>query len=292
MSKGRISSHERSSREPLVGEAVRFLGVSLGGGKSDKACVAVIEYYPQHSKVFLSRIFEKIKNDENISADLKIHEIVEHYKGKVESIAYDVPWDVPQCLRCELKCPGYENCKESHIEWMWNYSRARNKKKKPRKIFTPYTQRCVEMYLASELEEVFNLNHALGSNQAPLLARAAFIHRRLHLPSIEVYPRLSIWRIGRSLNMMKSHLRFHRHALGGSESRRAILKELSAHQLAFVYEQDFRLMVENNHAFEAFICAFTAFLKYRKQTEPRPTGFPKAENWIEFPVKAINWKGL
>jgi hypothetical protein len=42
-------------------EVVRFIGVSLAGGKSDKACVAVLEYYREKNKIFLSRLFDKIK---------------------------------------------------------------------------------------------------------------------------------------------------------------------------------------------------------------------------------------
>jgi hypothetical protein len=43
-------------------------------------------------------------------------------------------------------------------------------------------------------------------------------------------------------------------------------------------------MIENNHAFEAFIAAYTGFLSHQKKTEKRPVDFPKAESWIEFPT--------
>lgn len=312
MSKSRIPSHERSTRISTVkttaktiakttskkasnaaGDVHRFVGVSLGGGKSDKACVAVVEYYPKHHKVFLSRIFEKIKSDENISADLKVHEIIEQYQGNIESVAFDVPLNLPECVTCKLRCPGYENCKQDHIAWMWDYFRERNKKKKPRKIFTPYTQRAIEMYLSTELEEPFILQHALGANTAPLLARAHFISRRISgVRMIEVFPKLTLWRIGKALHVMKSHLRFHKHAVSGDDSRRSILHTLSQHNIAFVYEQDVKLMIANNHAFEAFLCALTGFLKFRGLTEARPEGFPENEAWIEFPQEEINWKSI
>lgn len=275
-----------------AGEVHRFVGVSLGGGKTDKACVAVIEYYPKHKKVFLSRLVEKIKSDEVHSADYKIHEVIGQYHNAVDLLAFDVPFRLPHCLNCEKSCPGIEACKEPHVKWMWEYTRKLHKKKKPRKLFTPYTQRCVEMYLSSELEEPFILQHALGANCAPLLARAMFIQRRLSTPCIEVFPKLSVWRMGRSLGVMKSHLLFHKHAVGGDESRRAILNALSAHNVAFVYDQDVKLMIENNHAFESFICALTAFLHFKGLTEPRPAGFPESEDWIDFPLPAIKWNSF
>lgn len=276
-----VSSH--------AGEVHRFIGISLGGGKSDKACVAVLEYYPKHKKVFLSRLVEKIKSDEVHSADFKIHEIIEQYHDQVETIAFDVPFRPPFCLTCVRTCPGIEGCPEPHVQWMWDYTRKLHKKKKPRKLFTPYTQRCVELYVSSELEEPFNMQHAMGANVAPLLARAMFIKRRIPFPCIEVFPKLSVWRVGRSLNVMKSHLRFHKHSIGGDESRREILQALSTHNVAFVYDQDVKLMIENSHAFEAFICALTAFLKFKGVTEPRPEGFPPNEDWVEFPKTAIKW---
>ncbi len=301
MSKGRLSSHGRKTRGSSLksatklttgsaaGDVHRFIGVSLGGGKADKACVAVVEYYPKHHKVFLSRIFEKIKSDDNISADLKIHEIIEQFKGDVETVAFDVPISLPNCMICRLKCPGFENCNLPHINWMWNYFREAGKKKKAKRLFTPYTQRAIEMYLSTEIEEPFILQHALGANTAPLLARALFVAKRLTVPVMEVFPKLSIWRIGKSLNVMKSHLRFHKHAVGGDQSRTSILQALSTHNVAFVYDQDVKLMIANNHAFEAFICALTAFLKFKGHTEPKPKNFPDTETWIDFPMDHIKW---
>jgi hypothetical protein len=265
------------------GKSHRFVGISLSGGKSDKACVAVLEYFPEHKKVFLSRLYEKIKSEEYISADLKIHEMVLQYHDHIESVAFDVPLTLPKCITCKLKCPGYEVCSEKEMEWLREFYNKVNKKKKPKKMFTPYTQRCAEAYITHSLEEPFDAQHALGSNLAPLTTRAHFIARRLEVPTIEVFPKLTVWRLGRELKVAKSHLRFHKHAVSGDESRRLFLAELAAHKGVFFYEQDFKIMVENNHAFEAFICAYTGFLKYQGQTESRPSGFPSKEAWVEFP---------
>lgn len=271
---------------------IRYLGLSLSGGKADKACLSVLDYYPEQKRIFLSKIFEKIKNEENISADLKIHEIIEQYQPEVELLGVDVPWELPLCLTCQLNCPGYENCTEPHIKWMWNHLQTTQKKKKPKRTFTPYTQRSAEMYLATALEEPFILPHMLGSNSAPLVARAKFILRRFQQAKIEVNPKLSVWRIGRSLGIRPSQLKFHRHSIGGDDSRRLILNTLAEHNIAFLYEQDRKLMIENNHAFESFICAMTAFLKSKDLTENRPENFPTHETWIEFPQAKIPWSRI
>lgn len=76
-------------------KVVKYLGLSLGGGKQDKACLSVMEYYPEQKRIFLSKIVEKIKNEENISADLKIHELLQQDKGEVDFLAVDVPARFP-----------------------------------------------------------------------------------------------------------------------------------------------------------------------------------------------------
>ncbi len=284
----------KSISKPIqkTNDVVRFLGISLAGGKSDKACVALIEYYPQNKKIFLSRLFEKLKSEEKISVDLKIHDLIDQNKETLEYVAFDIPWSLPSCLSCVKKCPGYENCNEEHIQWMWNHHDEKMKKKKPKKIFTPYTQRCVEMHFATELEEQFTMHHAMGSNSAPLLARAQFITKRIDasVKCIEVNPGLTLWRIGRMMDMMKSHLRHHRAAFGGDEARKQFLHHLNEKNLTFIYHQDMKQMIENSHAFEAFLCALTGFLKYKNLTEDRPKNFPANESWIDFPKTNIRIK--
>jgi hypothetical protein len=267
----------------------RFAGVSLGGGKTDKTAVAILEFYPDKKRVFLRSLREKISTSGEVSADEALVRILSEEEKNLTSIAFDVPLQVPKCFRCELKCPGVEKCSEPEVKWMRDMHKKRAKQKRPNKMFTPYTERPAEIYISHELEEPFHPSHALGSNAAPLTARARFLSRRLRSPMIEVYPKLSLWRIGTDLDIPKSYLRFHRHAVDSDEARLFILRTLIDKEIAFIYQQDLREMVENNVAFEAFICALTAFLRYRGQTEKCPASFPKGEAWIEFPNKEIQW---
>ena len=267
----------------------RFIGISLGGGKTDKTCLSVLEYYPTQKKIFLSRLFDKIRTEGEISADLMVHRLITQYPGKIESVAFDVPLRLPKCIRCKLKCPGYEACDQPEIQWMWKHYRATKSKKSPAKLFTPYTERCVEQYLQSQLEEPFQAQHALGSNLAPLTTRALFISRRLKLPLLEVYPKLSLWRIGSSLSMPQSHLRFHRHWESGQESRAFVIQKLMEKDIAFIYDQDVKILMESPQAFDSFMCALTGLLSFQGQCEERPKGFPRSEAWIEIPQQSLKW---
>ena len=284
-------SHHFLLNKPHIKTALkvhRFLGVSLSGGKADKTSLAVLEYYPEHKKIFLSHLNEKIKSDGDCSADLQLYKLITSFE-KVKFLAVDAPLKLPKCMRCRLKCPGYEVCDEPEVQWMWKAYKKAYEKRKPKKIFTPYTERCCESYIATQLEEPFHPPHALGANMAPLAARAHFLGRRLKVPKIEVYPKLSLWRIGRALKIQKSYLRFHRHAFDGQEARQSIVERLIEKDIAFIYRQDQRSLVDNHHSFEAFLCALTGVLKFLKQVEERPKDFPKGEAWVEIPKTEIHW---
>jgi hypothetical protein len=267
----------------------RFLGVSLFGGKNDRTTLAVLEYYPEHNKLFLNQLFEKIRTEDEVSADMTLVDQIQSLGEDVELLAMDVPLDLPKCMRCKLKCPGFEKCREPEIQWMWKVHRHRKEDKRQLRLFTPYTQRSIEMYLATELEEPFHLHEALGANLAPLTARGHFLKRRLSLPVIEVFPQLSLWRLGRSLGIPKKYLQVQGRLLRQDETRQMFLQALIENRLVFIYQQDVQRLIENRDAFSAFLAALTAYLSTRGQCEPRPRGFPEAEGWIEFPVENPKW---
>ncbi len=269
---------------------LRFVGLALGGGKTDRTCLAVMDYYPDQKKAFLSHVIEKIQSKDEQSADQILFELLTQKLGNINTLVFNVPLTLPKCMRCRLTCPGYEKCKEPEISWLWKNYRKRNTKKRPGKLFTPYTERCAEFYVSTALEEEFHPPHALGANHAPLVARAHFIRRRLKgAKALEVYPRLSLWRIGRSLSVQKSYLRHHKNSVEGAEIRRAIVERLSEKNVAFLYQQDMNTMARNAQAFDAFMCAFTGILKHLKQCEAKPAGYPKSEGWIEIPKVSIDW---
>lgn len=262
----------------------------MAGGKTDKAAAALVEYYPEQNKIFLSQIVEKLKSEGDISSDLQLVEALENAAQPFDFVSFNAPLTLPKCVRCTLKCPGFEVCTEPEIQWMWNHHRENIVPNKPNsRLFTPYTERCAEMFLSTAVEEDMQIQHGLGANMAPLFARAQYLSRRIGGEKIEVNPRISLWRIGRSLNIQKSYLKFHRHSVGGEEARQAILMALVTHGIAFLYEHDVRLMIANGHAFDAFICALTAVLKTKGQCVARPNDFPFDEAWIEIPEQDIIW---
>lgn len=282
--KGAIKGVTKNAEKAVVKslEVERYLGLSIAGGKTDKTALCSLDYYPKQKKIFLSRLFNKIKSEGQVSADLKVCSLVaECTKPKV--LAMDAPLQLPKCLRCTLKCPGYETCTVEEVQWMWKHHEQREKEKRPNKLFTPYTERCVDLYLATQLDEKIQIQHAMGSNMAPLTARALFLKRRMKVPVIEANPKVSLWRFGQKLHVAKSHLRFHKHWETGVETREHILQKMMDKKWIFIYEQDRKELIENANAFDSLLMAMTSLLYEHNQCEARPAGFPLEESWVAVP---------
>lgn len=286
MSSSRVSSVERKNRgsDKSVAKFARYFGLSLSGGKSDKSCLAVLDQYKEPKRLFLSTLHEKIRSEEFLSADHKIFELIEQFKENAVSIVFDSPLSLPKCVRCDLKCPGYETCTEPEIKWMRQFVQALPKKR-TRKMFTPYTQRPVDIFLNEIEDENLEVQHSLGANLAPLTARSLYLKRRMLIPSFETFPKLAVWRLGLELKVNKSQLRSYRNSVGGEDARRLFLQALVEKTGLFLYQQDFKLICENQHAFESLVAAFVGTLIAAEKTEKSPKGFPSNESWVEFPIK-------
>lgn len=262
------------------------MGLSLGGGKTHRTHLAVVDYFVENHKVFLTHLYRDLGESNGKTSDTNLLEIMAENGDDLHTLAVDFPLTAPLCLTCRLKCPGVENCKEDHIRWMWNFYNKLDVKKRPNKIFTPYTERSVDQWLSHEAEIPIPNDHALGSNKAPLFVRGQFLKKRLgKLKMIEVQPRLTVWRIGRALKISKTPLLFYKNSVEGEDHREVFLDKLVDKEWLFIYSQDHKHMVRDGFVFEAVLAAFTAFLNYKKMCEPPPKGFSKNEQWLHFPTE-------
>lgn len=270
---------------------VRFAGVSLGGGKTFKTAVSVLEYYPKQRRLFVRSVYPEMGGKDGLSADEHLFALLTEEEKPLKYVGLDAPLQFPKCVRCSLKCPGYENCTEPEIQWLWQHHKTyRQGQKRPSKIFTPYTERCVDVYLSEEMGEMYHSHHALGANRAPLAARAHYLARRLPAQTLfEFHPRLTLGQLGAALGVQKSYLKFYRHSDGSFERRQYLLNQLVEKGWVFLYQQDLRLAVEDPHVFESILGGITGYLKYRGQTVRPPSDFPPGEVWVEHPQKELEW---
>jgi hypothetical protein len=266
-------------------KVIKFAGLTLGGGKGRKTCLSLLEYYVREKKLFLSQLHEGIEESVKISSDTQIVKLLEKQGDSLHTVGVDAPLILPKCLRCRLQCPGHEKCQEPEIRWMWKLHKIRDPKKRPNKVFTPYTERCVEQWICNEISPELVPDHAFGSNRAPLSARALYLKRRIKSRLVEVIPRLSVWQLGQEMGMRKNHLLLYKQMARGANIRQRFLDRWSEEGLSFIYHRDFKAMVKDTYAFDSFICAYTAYLNYKGLCEKRPKNFPKSEAWVSFPAR-------
>lgn len=263
---------------------LRFMGLALGGGKSNRTHLAIIDYFLDEKKVFLSHVYRDIGEARGMSGDSILVNLIEQNSENLQAIGVDAPLSAPKCILEKGPIASLEESNDKEILWMWEHHQKQDAKKRPNKIFTPYTERCVEQYISTSLEQPFPMDHALGSNRAPIWARAQFLKRRLNQKNfIETYPRLSVWRLGRSLKISKNPLLLYKNSVRGAQHRQVILEKLIDSEWVFIYSQDVKHMVKDVFVFEAMISGFTAFLNHKKLCESPPKGFPKGAAWIAYP---------
>ncbi|MBX9766765.1 MAG: DUF429 domain-containing protein, partial [Bdellovibrionales bacterium] len=122
----------------------RYVGISLSGGKNEKTGIAVLEHYREQKKLFLHSVTETtLLNGETgkRSLDSHLHEFLKNLSPGLRKVGWDVPLTLPVCFNCKLECPGFEDCGEPNIEWMWKAFERQKRKRAQARVFTPYTQR-------------------------------------------------------------------------------------------------------------------------------------------------------
>jgi predicted nuclease with RNAse H fold len=233
-----------------------FIGVDLGGGKGKNTAVAVLRAHEGGVRV------EKYDTgeghpwyDDRLVAFLRT-------LAPDAVVAVDAPLSLTACVRCrEPVCPGVEECVDPTVVWFRRHAHEQNGSvrgngKKP--LYTPYTQRATEVLLHT-LDGILP-RETLGQGMGPLTARAAHLVRalaadyRLHDNLIEVYPKATIWKLfgERTARTYKRH-----HAQAAVRLAR-ILTRLPG--LSFAPGQWQESGVQNDHLFDAVICAYTAYL--------------------------------
>ena len=233
-----------------------FIGVDLGGGKGKNTAVAVLR------AVESGVLVEKYDTgdghpwyDDRLIAFLRQH-------AADAVVAIDAPLSLTACVRCrEPVCPGMEACVDPTVVWFRAEALARNGSVKGngrKPLYTPYTQRATEVLLY-ESEGILP-RETLGQGMGPLTARAAHLVRalapdyRLNENLIEVYPKATIWKLFGE----KTARTYKRHHAQQSVRLSTILHQLPG--LSFGPGQWRESGVQNDHLFDAVICAYTGYL--------------------------------
>lgn len=252
-------------------KSLGFIGVSLAGGKTEKTATAYLEYYPEQDRLFLSELQSKVLFDEGIGGDDKLIQWLND-KRTSQSLVFDVPISLPPCLQCTCaNDQGPMFCMREDVQWM--HEKIKDREQRPFKPITPYTQRAIDLFLSDFESKKFEVGHALGSNLAPLTARALFIKKRSVLPVFETSPKVSSYQLGLNFGVAKSYLQTLYSSTEGEESRRIFLQAWIERSGIFIYKQDLRHLTENLYAFNSFLSAYMGFLVYKNLNFELPSLF-------------------
>lgn len=261
-----------------------FLGVDLGSGKGKTTALVRLRLL-EGKKRALS--VEECASGKQCFDGPLLALIEAHKQGAV--LAVDAPLTLPVCVRCVLPvCPGLASCEVETVRFFREHADAEPAHKSPKPRFTPYTQRATEILLHKTLSVV--PLETLGQGMGPLTARAQYLRNalknsfRLHENLIEVYPKATLVQLfpdvhakkapdavryrdaqgqevdvkGRPLFSVPRVARTYKRSGHARDVRQEILSALS--ELTFSVGLWRETVIENDHLFDAMLCAYTGYL--------------------------------
>lgn len=266
----------------------RFIGLDLTGAKNAKTTLAVLEYFPREKKLFVLDVQSGIGPDKDHSGDtVLIETLTEHAENHENPVlSVNAALSLPPCIQCTRKACTKE-CAGPEVKWMRTFAKNNGIPA----TFTPYTQRPVELFLKewipNHLPERlrFDIDETLGGNRAPLSARMHFLKRSLEerFQIEECHSKLSAMLLGLEFKIPPRVLARYRSVEDGSQAREDLLHQLMDKLSLFVYERDRKKIAEHLNAFDAFICAVSAWSSSERGQIKPPKGFPVASGWITIP---------
>lgn len=263
-----------------------FVGVALAGAKNDKTCLCELQYYPQYQQIAVTQVHEGLGPGASESADSRLLPLIQNI-SKLQSVAINASLQMPPCVRCRLKCPGIDACRVEEVKWLRQEFLREKKRNKNARMPVPYTDRPTEYFINTQLDRSVEIQYSLSANAAPLTARAFFLAKHIRAKMLEVLPALSVWRIGNFLRVQKSYLKYYKSSEDCELIRLFFLDQAKEKLPLFLYHQDKQKLVSNPQAFDAFVCALTAFFEYRQCVETRPKDFPKKASWMCVPSEDL-----
>jgi hypothetical protein len=282
----RVSSASSTHQHELG--VSRFIGLSVGGAKSDRTCLTIIDYYRKQEKSFVVDIFEGICADNDRTADEVLFELLKEIKAEgpaVKIMAVDAPLSFPPCaFGCEESCQGYDRCKRPAVRWMRTQYTKEKAKNHRLKHFTPYGQRPVDLYFRYKFpEENLFQDETMGANLAPQAVRMNYLKKHLDDQLVEVWPKLALYSLHKPLKISKREILDYRNLERGAGIRQKLIDKLSAESKMFIYERDMKKFLTNVSAFDSLVCAWVALLTDLERVVQYKSDLPIETGWVQVP---------
>lgn len=272
-------------------KTIRCLGIELGGGKSARTSIVVLDYFPQEGKIFLVDTASQIQGSREKTGDEELIEKTLSFSPEI--IGINAPLSMPPCMGCELECPGFSFCDVPEVKWM--RGEAKRMDLWPVKFPTPYTQRPVDVAIRSRVQEYLSvdipLEETLGSGKAPLLARMLYLKRHLKNEFLEVNPRIAVASLAEWFEIEHRELRRYREIDDGIEYRSRILDKIGNREEKqkvphlFLYQEDISDLAEDLSLFDALFCGLMSVYSKAGLLDQQIFGFDPKWGTLAFPKK-------
>lgn len=270
-------------RAPGRGDFETFIGVDLGGGKGKNTAVALLVRDEEASQVRVRYVGRKDPAGRPFHDDRLIAFLTDHAERAL--LAVDAPLTRTVCMRCTLpRCLGLEACPDPVVTWFRDAG-ARLVSDKirtgPKPSTTPYTQRACEVLLHRRYGIL--PRETLGQGMGPLTARAHYLRRALEAHYVldetllEVYPKATIHE-----PFGLERARTYKRTVDTWSARAEILEALSGELRFDIWREG---CLQDDHCFDAVICAYTGFLWARDgwQLPEQDREVYARDGWIWFP---------
>jgi hypothetical protein len=231
-----------------------FVGIDLGGGRGKTTALCEITD-DGRGHAWVSKISHRV-GDEPLHDD-SLWYLLQDYRPADTVISIAAPLTQPACMRCTRPvCPGIDDCVEPSVQQMQHSLNPGV----PRGL--PYLHRCTELHLVADGRWSAS---ALSGANAAIVGRAAHLRRRLggngfvlNQSLIETSPAAIVAALCGPIAA-----RGYKRDADPWKTRAEVLAQFA--ELSFAPRSRFAReeVLQNDHRFDAMLCAYAAFLRRR-----------------------------
>ena len=271
-------------------KAPAFAGVHLSGPNANKTALVVLQGNPRERPLKIGKVYERIGTFGSLFSDERLVDILTH-AGPFAEVFIDCPLTVPPCVACQRPvCPGAMKCDDVSVAYMLAISsRVRRRGARKARPVNPQSQRLWDALQLDEGPEE-RLEPFYSANQAPLVARARTLQRRLNslTPVIELRETQvanALLALAAPLGLPPTVRQSYRSFEEGLICRNNILRCMTEKGWLARAEmvEDLDTVCQSVEAFSAFVAALVGALYGAGLTGPRPSGYIEGEGWVHLP---------
>ena len=267
-----------------------YAGIHLSGPNTAKTALVVLQGDLVTGPVRIAKVYEKIGAFGTLFSDERVVELLRN-EAPLQGVFVDCPLTLPPCVACQRpSCPGAIRCDDIAVAFMLAVS-SKHRRRGARKArpINPQSQRLWDV-MQMAAPGAARAEPSFSANQAPLVARARTLQRRLNAeePFVQLQETSVAHAVAALADALElegpAHLAY-RSFESGLEARLEILDGMTGR--GWIEEgrgaTSLTGVATTVELFHAFIAAWVAVAHGAGWTVARPTDYVPAEGWVHLP---------